>query len=166
MCSVLILFYFFSVFAAFGAGRFVPRQDNGMLVTADRRALSATHAHDSSLTVGNVVDVAGKLVGTVEDGATVTASSPSLPTTPSTDATSIAALDFGYMMSPIYAWGNSLLRMIFTADRPVLGAIVALVVGSCLIKYGQWLGILPDLRAGMSKHGEEHGPSGTLSRDG
>ncbi|KAI0026698.1 hypothetical protein K488DRAFT_92050 [Vararia minispora EC-137] len=116
MSSVLILFYFFSFFAAFGAGRCVPRQDSGMLVTADRRAHSATHVHASSMTVGNAVDASGMLVDTIEDASTVTAS-PCLPTTPSTDATSITgALNFNYMISPIYAWGNSLLRKMLPVE--------------------------------------------------
>ncbi|KAI0028261.1 hypothetical protein K488DRAFT_73909 [Vararia minispora EC-137] len=50
------------------------------------------------------------------------------------------------------------------ADRPFLGAFVALVIGTCLIKYGQCLGILPNLRAGSPKPGEMLGSCTAPSR--
>ncbi|KAI0026528.1 hypothetical protein K488DRAFT_92391 [Vararia minispora EC-137] len=63
-------------------------------------------------------------------------------------STPVLSFDFNYMIAPMYAWGHFLLEKLLPARRPLLGFFNAIAVCTFLAKYGQVLGVLPDLRKG------------------
>ncbi|KAI0028726.1 hypothetical protein K488DRAFT_89464 [Vararia minispora EC-137] len=134
MRSVPIFFIIFILFVAIqvGAGHFVPRQHNEMLVAAEDHPHTATHVHGvilllsngqvphrkragSSMTPENTDDVIDKLDDTVADASTSTAA-PAISTVSSTNTTPTITPDFSYMASPVYAWGHSLLQKLLPVE--------------------------------------------------
>ncbi|KAI0027990.1 hypothetical protein K488DRAFT_74119 [Vararia minispora EC-137] len=142
--NFLVLFAFFAVIQV-GAGHFIPRDHNGMLVAAEHRHHTATHQYGafrllsssqmphhkpvgSSMNPGNRDGVIKTLDIAVTEASTV-ATNPAVPSVTSTDATTpTASLDFSYMMSPVYTWGHTLLQKLFPAESVQNSDIVAAAV--------------------------------------
>ncbi|KAI0036844.1 hypothetical protein K488DRAFT_81830 [Vararia minispora EC-137] len=113
--NFLVLFAFFAVIQV-GAGRFIPRDHNGMLVAAEHHHHTATHQCGSSMNPGNRDSVIKTLDIAVTEASTV-ATNPAVPSVTTTDATMpTTSLDFSYMMSPVYAWGHTLLQKLFPVE--------------------------------------------------
>ncbi|KAI0032369.1 hypothetical protein K488DRAFT_70682 [Vararia minispora EC-137] len=116
MRTMLLLFVILAFLTAVKAGCFNPRQHDGMLVAAaEHRTGTATRVYDSSKTVQDADNVISKLGDAIGDASTVTAA-PVISTAPPIDTTPAPALNFNYMVTPIYAWGHSLLQKLLPVE--------------------------------------------------
>ncbi|KAI0027557.1 hypothetical protein K488DRAFT_74446 [Vararia minispora EC-137] len=119
MRSLSIFIGISTLFAAIqvGAGRCIPGQSNGMLVqvAAEHRPHAATHVHGCSMNQRDSDNVINKVNDVITEAST-TAASPAIPTLPSTDLTPTTTPDFRLMISPLYAWGHSLLQKLFPVE--------------------------------------------------